>query len=88
MRSPPSSSRATREQVVQNHDFSAEFYSSFHILDSLPDNSLGRKEAKVLQNILLQLFKGENFVQGRIKINVPPVIPLFLKSTSGLSSNE
>jgi hypothetical protein len=46
----------------------------FHILDSLPNNSLGIKEGRQLQTIMLNHFGGEAFKEGRIRTNVAKAI--------------
>jgi hypothetical protein len=53
-----------------------EYLRVFHILDSLPNNSIGKREANQLQRILLNHFEGETFKEGRISTNVAKVIPV------------
>jgi hypothetical protein len=50
-------------------------FSVLHILDSLPCDSLARKETKQLQLILLNHFADESFQEGRITANLAKVIP-------------
>jgi hypothetical protein len=64
------------------------FYSVFHILDSLSETFQGKREARQLQNILLQNFDDLNFEEGRIAINVPLVIPHFMLEVSNLLNNS
>ena len=65
-----------------------KFYSVFHILDSLSETFLGRREAKQLQKILLQNFDNLNFEEGRISASVPLVIPLFLLESGDLLNDS
>lgn len=50
----------------------------FHILDSLPEDSLAVKEAKQLQIILLKHYQGATFKEGRITTNIAQVISFIL----------
>lgn len=50
-----------------------KYISVFHILDSLPNNTLGKREASQLQKIILKHFEGAAFKEGRIMINVAQV---------------
>jgi len=60
----------------------------FHILDSLSNSYLGKKEAKQLQNILLQHFPDVNYEEGRIAASIPQVILLFFFSVCRNLSNQ
>ena len=48
----------------------------FHILDSLSDKSRSKWEARQLQLILLKLFEGATYMEGRISINHAQVVPV------------
>ena len=55
---------------------SSNHLSIFHILDSLSHHSQSTKEARQLQLILLTLFEGATFSEGRITLNHAQVIPV------------
>ena len=55
-----------------------EHFSTFHILDPIPNNTVERREVRQLQCILLQHFDGVVYKEGLITTNVAKVDPILV----------
>jgi hypothetical protein len=80
--------RAIREEHTNDAGGHSEYFSVFHILDSLRDNSWPATEGKQLQTILLKHFDGTAFMEGRIATNFAQVISYIYTSLLHLSHVE
>jgi hypothetical protein len=84
LRNRDSFSKGAGEEVVAIPLTFLISFSTFHILDSLRVTFPARKELKQLQNILLEHFEEESFLDGRISVSVPEVahlVPAFYTSS-------
>lgn len=70
--------REIRKEAILYHGSESKSYRVFHILDSLPTDSLAmqEQEANQLQNILLEYFDDVAFQESRIAMNAAKVICL------------
>jgi hypothetical protein len=67
-----------REIHVLNIGVDTEQLRTFHILDSLRNNSSGKKEEETLQKLLLKHFEGKSYEKGRITTNIAEAIFFFI----------
>lgn len=67
-----------REMCILNIGFDTEQLRTFHILDSLRNNTSGKKEEETLQKLLLKHFEGKSYEKGRITTNIAEAIFFYL----------
>jgi hypothetical protein len=67
-----------REMRILNIGVDTEQLRTFHILDSLRNNSSGKKEEETLQKLLLKHFEGKSYENGRITTNIAEAIFIYL----------
>lgn len=76
-----------REMLILNIGVDTEQLRTFHILDSLRNNSSGKKEEETLQTLLLKHFEGKSYEKGRITTNIAEA-NFFFYSSFSFSSTE